>query len=152
MLTIERRHLMYLCHQCLRDSLFLLLIQVRIEVVGGMQSLISWLKSKSSVSPAEMEATVAIRTSGPPTGCTIPGPNAVSQLRAHFVQGQHELSGTPIMDFKNAAPKRPYSPTSKGSHSPTSEEYPKKTVDGEKVRKGGLGQGGFEVVLVIDVE
>ncbi|KAF1427268.1 Poly(A) polymerase gamma, partial [Spheniscus magellanicus] len=82
---------------------------------------------------AKMEATVAIRTSGPPTGCTVPGPNAVSQLRAHFVQGQHELNGTPIMDFKNAAPKRPYSPTSKGSHSPTSEEYPKKTVDGEKL-------------------
>lgn len=112
--------------------------------MGGMQSLISLLYSKSSVSPTEMQATVAIRTSGPPVGCTIPGRNTVSQLRAHFVQGQHELSETPITDPKNAAPKRPYSTTSKGCHSPTSEERPKKTRDGEKVREGGLAREGLK--------
>ncbi|XP_074944259.1 poly(A) polymerase gamma isoform X1 [Phalacrocorax aristotelis] len=82
---------------------------------------------------SKMEATIAIRTSGPPIGCTIPGRNTISQLRAHFVQGQHELSGTPITDPKNVAPKRPYSPTSKGPRSPTSEECPKKSIDGEKL-------------------
>uniref|UniRef100_A0A8C3PS42 polynucleotide adenylyltransferase n=1 Tax=Calidris pygmaea TaxID=425635 RepID=A0A8C3PS42_9CHAR len=132
---VKRKHLHYflpaetlqkrkkLCHQCLRDSPFLLLIHVCIEVVGGMQSLILYLYSKSSVSPTEMQATVAIRTSGPPIGYTIPGHNTISQLRAHF----------------NAAPKRPYSLTSKRCHSPTSEGCPKKTRDGEKVRKGGGG-------------
>ena len=84
-----------------------------------------------------MEAAVAIRTSGPPIGCTIPGHNTISQLRAHFVQGQHELSGTPITDPENAAPKRPHSLTAKGPHSLASEECPKKTIDGEKVRKEG---------------
>ncbi|XP_052639966.1 poly(A) polymerase gamma [Harpia harpyja] len=82
---------------------------------------------------SKMEATIAIRTLGPPVGCNIPGHNTISQLRAHFVQGQHELSGTPIIDPKNAAPKRPYSVTTKGPHSPTSEECPKKTVDREKL-------------------
>ncbi|NWY59446.1 PAPOG polymerase, partial [Chionis minor] len=82
---------------------------------------------------SKMQATVAIRTSGPPIGCTIPGHNTISQLRAHIVQGQHELSGTPVTDPKNAAPKRPYSPTSKGCHSPTSEGCSKKTRDGEKL-------------------
>jgi len=82
-----------------------------------------------------MEAAVALRTSGPPIGCTIPGHNETSQFRAHFIQGQHELSRTPITDLRNAAPKRPYSLTSKGPHSPTSEECPKKAIDREKVRK-----------------
>ncbi|NWU74377.1 PAPOG polymerase, partial [Onychorhynchus coronatus] len=83
------------------------------EVVCGMQSLISRPNSKSQVSPAELEASVALRTSGPPIGCTIPGYNTVSQLRPCFVQGHHKLSGTLITDPKSAAPKQHYSPTSK---------------------------------------
>ncbi|NXA04371.1 PAPOG polymerase, partial [Sapayoa aenigma] len=83
------------------------------EVVCEMQSLISWPNSKSQVSPTEMEATVALRTSGPPIGCTIPGYKTVSQLRPCFVQGQHKLSGTLITDPKSASPKQHYSPTSK---------------------------------------
>ncbi|NWW05005.1 PAPOG polymerase, partial [Oreocharis arfaki] len=83
------------------------------EVVGGMWFLISWPNSKSQVSPTEMEATVALRTSGPPIGCTIPGYNTVCQLRTCFVQGQHKLSGTLITDPKSASPKQHYSPTSK---------------------------------------
>ncbi|NXI32284.1 PAPOG polymerase, partial [Sterrhoptilus dennistouni] len=75
--------------------------------------LTSWPNSKSQVSPTEMEATVALRTSGPPIGCTIPGYNTVCQLRTCFVQGQHKLSGTLIMDPKSASPKKHYSPTSK---------------------------------------
>ncbi|NXE92246.1 PAPOG polymerase, partial [Menura novaehollandiae] len=75
--------------------------------------LISWPNSKSQVSPTEMEATVALRTSGPPIGCTIPGYNTVCQLRTCFVQGQHKLSGTLITDPKSASPKQHYSPTSK---------------------------------------
>ncbi|NWW47873.1 PAPOG polymerase, partial [Pedionomus torquatus] len=82
---------------------------------------------------SQMQATVAIRTLGPPIGYTIPERNTVSQLRACFVQGQHKVSGTPITDPKNAAPKRPYSLTSKGHHSPTSEGCPKKTRDEEKL-------------------
>ena len=57
------------------------------------------------MSPTELEATVAIRTLGAPVGCTIPGHNTVSPCGSHFVQGQHELSGTPITDPKNAALK-----------------------------------------------
>ncbi|NXY33173.1 PAPOG polymerase, partial [Pomatorhinus ruficollis] len=75
--------------------------------------LISWPNSKSQVSPTEMEATVALRTSGPPIGCTIPGYNTVCQLRTCFVQGQHKLSGTVITDPKSASPKQHYSPASK---------------------------------------
>uniref|UniRef100_A0A8C2U1N3 Poly(A) polymerase n=1 Tax=Coturnix japonica TaxID=93934 RepID=A0A8C2U1N3_COTJA len=74
--------------------------------------------SKSLMFPAEMEAAVAVRTSGPPSDCTIPtviGHNAVSQLRTRFVQGHHELSGTQITNPKGAAPKRPHSPASKES-------------------------------------
>ncbi|NXX07563.1 PAPOG polymerase, partial [Larus smithsonianus] len=82
---------------------------------------------------SQMQTAVAVRTSGPPIGYTMPGHNTISQLRACFVQGQHEISGTPITDPKNVAPKRPYSPTSKGSHSPTSEGCRKKTRDGEKL-------------------
>lgn len=134
---IKIRYLIRPCHQCPRDSPFLLLIQVCIEVAGGMQSLMSWLNTKSSVSPTEMEAAVALRTSGPPVGCTIPGHNAISQLRAHFVQGQRELSGTPVADLKNAAPKQPYLPPFKGPRLPTSEECFKKPIDGERVRKEG---------------
>ncbi|XP_009982988.1 PREDICTED: poly(A) polymerase gamma, partial [Tauraco erythrolophus] len=81
---------------------------------------------------SKMEAPVALRTSGPLIGCTIPGHDTISQLRAHFVQGHQELSGTPITNPKNAAPKQPYSLTSKGCHSPTS-EHPKKAIDGEKL-------------------
>ncbi|NXV74467.1 PAPOG polymerase, partial [Atlantisia rogersi] len=62
---------------------------------------------------SKTEATVAIRTLGPPAGHTIPGCNAVSQPRPSFVQGQRELNGTPVAERKNAAPKRPYSLTSK---------------------------------------
>ncbi|NXH97101.1 PAPOG polymerase, partial [Pachycephala philippinensis] len=83
------------------------------EVVGGMWFLILWPNSKSQVSPTEMEATVALRTSGPPVGCTIPGYNTVCQLRTCFVQGQHKLSGTLNTDPKSASPKQHYSPTSK---------------------------------------
>ncbi|NXD20008.1 PAPOG polymerase, partial [Spelaeornis formosus] len=75
--------------------------------------LISWPNSKSRVSPTEMEATVALRTSEPPIGCTIPGYNTVCQLRTCFVQGQHKLSGTLIKDHKSASPKQHHSPTSK---------------------------------------
>ncbi|NWR45913.1 PAPOG polymerase, partial [Regulus satrapa] len=75
--------------------------------------LILWPNSKSQVSPTEMEATVALRTSGPPIGCSIPGYNTVCQLRRCFVQGQHKLSGTLITDPKSASPKQHYSPTSK---------------------------------------
>ncbi|NXK03076.1 PAPOG polymerase, partial [Herpetotheres cachinnans] len=82
---------------------------------------------------SKMEATVAVRASGPPNGCTVPGHNTISQLGARFVQGQHEFSRTPITDPKNAAPKRPYSLTSKGRYSPTSEECPKKAIDGGKL-------------------
>ncbi|NXT59971.1 PAPOG polymerase, partial [Chaetops frenatus] len=100
--------------------------------------------SKSQVSPTEMEATVALGTSGPPIGCTIPGYNTVCQLGTCFVQGQHKLSGTLIMDPKSASPKQHYSPASKVSCPPTSGECPQKAIDGEKARRGGLGQGGFE--------
>ncbi|XP_068257626.1 poly(A) polymerase gamma [Nyctibius grandis] len=86
---------------------------------------------------SKMEATVAIRTTGPPIACTVPGYNTVSQLKARFVQEQHELSRTPVTDLKNSAPKRPYSLTSKGRYSPTSEECPKKPVDREKGVLGG---------------
>ncbi|NXO50937.1 PAPOG polymerase, partial [Aramus guarauna] len=82
---------------------------------------------------SKMEAAVALRTSGPPVGCAIPGHNTTSQLKAHFVQGQHELSGTPVADPKNAAPKQPYSPTSKGPRLPVSEECPKKPIAGERL-------------------
>ncbi|NXL74520.1 PAPOG polymerase, partial [Leptocoma aspasia] len=112
--------------------------------------LILWPNSKSQVSPTEMEATVALRTSGPPIGCTIPGYNTVCQLRTCFVQGQHKLSGTLITDPKSASPKQHYSPTSKVSHPPTSGECPQKAIDGEKARRGGLGQGGLKVVLITD--
>lgn len=115
-------------------------------MVGGIRSLISWLNSKSWVFPTEMEAAVSLRTLGPPIGCTIPGYNTIAQLRAHFVQGQQELNGTPTIDPKNAAPKRPYSLTTKGPHSPTLGECPKKTMGREKVRKE------IEVVLIIYVE
>ncbi|NXF04271.1 PAPOG polymerase, partial [Smithornis capensis] len=83
------------------------------EVVCGMQTLISWPNSKSQVSPTEMEATVALRTSGPSIGCTIPGYNTVSQLRPCLVQGQHKLSGTLITDPESASRKQHYSPASK---------------------------------------
>nr|XP_021150029.1 poly(A) polymerase gamma isoform X1 [Columba livia] len=82
---------------------------------------------------SEMEAAVSLRTLGPPIGCTIPGYNTIAQLRAHFVQGQQELNGAPTIDPKNAAPKRPYSLTTKGPHSPTLGECPKKTMGREKL-------------------
>ncbi|NXE47257.1 PAPOG polymerase, partial [Casuarius casuarius] len=78
---------------------------------------------------SKVETTVTIRTSGPPCiGCTIPtvvGHNTISRLRTHLAQGQHELNGTPTTNSKNAAPKRP--------HSPTSEECPKRPKDREKL-------------------
>ena len=83
------------------------------------------------VFPAEMEAAVAIRTSGAPSDCTIPtviGRNAISQLTTCFVQG-HELSGTQITNSKSAAPKRP--------HSPASKECSKRSKDREKVERRG---------------
>ncbi|NXT13807.1 PAPOG polymerase, partial [Prunella fulvescens] len=122
------------------------------EVVGGMWFLIWWPNSKSQVSPTEMEATVALRTSGPPVGCTIPGYDTVCQLRTCFVQGQHKLSGTLITDPKSASPKQHFSPTSKVSRPPTSGECSQKAIDGEKARRGGPGQGGLKVVLITDVE
>lgn len=84
------------------------------------------------MSPTEMEAAVAVRPSGPPAGCTVPAViehNTISRLRTHFVQGQHEPSGTQITNLKSTVPKRP--------HSPTSEEYPKRPKDREKVGKQG---------------
>ncbi|NXA67344.1 PAPOG polymerase, partial [Mohoua ochrocephala] len=108
------------------------------EVVEcGMWFLIAWPNSKSQVSPTEMEATVALRTSGPPGGCTIPGYNTVCQLRTCFVQGQHKLSGTLITDPRSASPKQHYSPTSKVPRPPSPGECPQKAIDGEKARKGG---------------
>lgn len=130
-LTTERRYLLELCHQHLWDSLCLLLIQVCVEVVGGIQSLISWLNSKTLLPPAEMEAILGRTTSVPLTGCIISEHNTVSKVGPHFGQGQHELTGTPVTDPKNTASKRPYSPTSTG------DERPKKITDGEKVRKRG---------------
>ncbi|NXJ76044.1 PAPOG polymerase, partial [Trogon melanurus] len=96
------------------------------------------------VTDSKMETTVAIKTSGPPVGCTVAGHNAVSQLRSRFVQGQHELSGNPVMDPKNAAPKRPYAQTSKGHHSLTLEECLKRMIDREKFtgRNSAFGDGG----------
>ncbi|XP_025919905.1 poly(A) polymerase gamma isoform X4 [Apteryx rowi] len=89
---------------------------------------------------SKMETTVTIRTSGPPCiGCTIPtvvGHNTISRLRTHLAQGQHELNGTPAANSKNAAPKRP--------HSPTSEECPKRPKDREKLigRDSAFKAGG----------
>lgn len=97
-----------------------------------MQSLTSWLSSKSLISPTEMEAAVAVRPLVSPAACTVPAViehNVISQLRTHVVQGQHELSGTQITNLKSAVPKRP--------HSPTSEEYPKRPKDRQKVGKHG---------------
>ncbi|NXO02266.1 PAPOG polymerase, partial [Rhinopomastus cyanomelas] len=88
----------------------------------------------------------AIRTSGPPAACTIPGLNRVSQLRAHFVQGQQEFIGAPAMAPKNAALKRPRSPTLEGRYSPTSEKPPKKRVAREKVRKGHEAREALEIL------
>uniref|UniRef100_H0Z8S0 Poly(A) polymerase n=1 Tax=Taeniopygia guttata TaxID=59729 RepID=H0Z8S0_TAEGU len=85
------------------------------------------------VTDPKMEATVALRTSGPPIGCTIPGYNTVCQLRTCFVQGQHKLSGTLITDPKSASTKQHYSPSSKVSRPTTSGECPQKAIDGEKV-------------------
>ncbi|NXU85948.1 PAPOG polymerase, partial [Xiphorhynchus elegans] len=64
------------------------------------------------VTDPKMEATVALRTSAPPTGCTISGYDMVSQLRTCFVQGQHKLSGTLITDPKSAPPKQHHSAAS----------------------------------------
>ncbi|NXK85874.1 PAPOG polymerase, partial [Formicarius rufipectus] len=102
------------------------------EVVCGMQCVIPWPASKSQVSPTGMEATVALRTSGPPIGCTIPGYDMISQLRTCFVQGQRKLSGTLITDPKSAAPKELYSASSQVSCPPPSGECPQKAIDGEK--------------------
>ncbi|XP_054239730.1 poly(A) polymerase gamma [Indicator indicator] len=92
----------------------------------------------------KMEATVAVRTLGPPVVFAIPGHNVASQFRAHSVQGQHELSGTSSTDPRKSAPKRPYSPTSEGCYLPTLEECPKKTVDREKLtgQDSAFGVGG----------
>ncbi|NXU50685.1 PAPOG polymerase, partial [Turnix velox] len=85
------------------------------------------------VTDSKMQTTLAVRTSGPPVGYTVPGCSTVSQCRAGFVQGQrHELNRTSAADLKTTAPKRPYSPTSKGYCSPTSEVCSKKIREGEK--------------------
>lgn len=133
-------------------GLSMALIDSSIVVVGGIQTLISRPSSKSSVSATEMEAKVAVRTSGPPVSCTVPACNTVSQLGARFVQGQQEFIGAPSTDPKNGAPKRPYSPTSERNDSLALGKCLKKRVDRVKVRKGGPGQGGIKVVLIIDVE
>uniref|UniRef100_A0A8C0ZCL8 polynucleotide adenylyltransferase n=1 Tax=Cyanistes caeruleus TaxID=156563 RepID=A0A8C0ZCL8_CYACU len=85
------------------------------------------------VTDPKMEATVALRTSGPPIACTIPGYNTVCQLRTCFVHGQHKLSGTLITDPRSASPKQHYSPSSKVSRPPTSGECPQNAIDGEKL-------------------
>nr|XP_014122385.1 poly(A) polymerase gamma isoform X2 [Zonotrichia albicollis] len=85
------------------------------------------------VTDPKMEATVALRTPGPPTGCTIPGYDTVCQLRTCFVQEQHKLSGTLIADPRSASPKQHYSPSSKVSRPPTAGECPQKAIDGEKL-------------------
>ncbi|NXI59901.1 PAPOG polymerase, partial [Chloroceryle aenea] len=84
------------------------------------------------VTSSKMEATSAIRMLGPPAGCTILGHNGVSQHREHFVQGQHELSGTLGTDPNKTTAKRIYSPTNKGESSPGTVECPKKRGDEEK--------------------
>ncbi|XP_037261737.1 poly(A) polymerase gamma [Falco rusticolus] len=84
---------------------------------------------------SQMEATVAVRASGPPAGFTTPGPNKTSQLGACFVKGQHEFSRTPIAEPNNAVPKWPYSQNSKGYYSPVSQEYPKKAISGDKLTR-----------------
>uniref|UniRef100_A0A8C2TYF1 polynucleotide adenylyltransferase n=1 Tax=Coturnix japonica TaxID=93934 RepID=A0A8C2TYF1_COTJA len=91
--------------------------------------------------------SIAVRTSGPPSDCTIPtviGHNAVSQLRTRFVQGHHELSGTQITNPKGAAPKRP--------HSPASKECSKRSKDREKVEKEGLVDLGGRNRLVASID
>ncbi|NXX55684.1 PAPOG polymerase, partial [Scopus umbretta] len=90
---------------------------------------------------SKTEARFAVRASGPPVGCAIPGYNAIPQLRAPFVQGQYEFSGTPSTDPKIDIPKGPCSSTSKGPCSSTSKgpcsstlkECPKKLTDREKI-------------------
>ncbi|XP_009079137.1 PREDICTED: poly(A) polymerase gamma, partial [Acanthisitta chloris] len=85
----------------------------------------------------KMEATVALRTAGSPIGCTVPGYNTVSQLRACFVQGQCKISRTLITDPKSASPKECYSSASKVSRLLPSGECPAKAIDGEKGVLGG---------------
>ncbi|NXG80607.1 PAPOG polymerase, partial [Baryphthengus martii] len=84
------------------------------------------------VTDPKVEATAALRTLRRPMSCAILVRNMVSKLGAHFVQGQHELSGTPSTDPKTTA-KRSYSPTSGRIHSPRSGECPKRRGDGEKL-------------------
>ncbi|XP_043367887.1 poly(A) polymerase gamma isoform X1 [Dermochelys coriacea] len=66
----------------------------------------------------------------PPTGCTIPtvvGRNVISRLiTPPPAQGQQLLNGISTLNSKNAAPKRP--------HSPSSEECTKRLKDIEKVK------------------
>ncbi|NXD76290.1 PAPOG polymerase, partial [Halcyon senegalensis] len=82
---------------------------------------------------SKVEATAAIRTLAPPVGCAILRHNTISQLGAHFVQGRHELSGTPDTDPKKTTAKQIYSPTSEGRGSSGLVECPKKRGDGEKL-------------------
>lgn len=110
--------------------------------MGGIQPLIQWMNCKSSMSPTEMEAAAAVRTSGPPVVCANPGHTAASQFRARFVHGQHELCETSSTDPRKAAPKRPYSPTSEECSVPALEECPKKRVHKEKVRRGARPMRG----------
>ncbi|KAM9257676.1 poly(A) polymerase gamma [Cariama cristata] len=85
------------------------------------------------VTDSKTEAKVAIRTSGPPIGCTVPGHNTISQIRVRFVQGQDGLSGTPVADPKNTAPKRHYSTIFKGHCLPAFKESPNKPINVEKL-------------------
>ncbi|NXS54805.1 PAPOG polymerase, partial [Brachypteracias leptosomus] len=85
------------------------------------------------VADSEREAAAVGRTLTLPAGCTVLGPNTVSQLGAHFVQGQHELRGTQSTDLKKTVSKRPHSRATEGRQSPGSVECPKKRVDGERL-------------------
>ncbi|NWR83038.1 PAPOG polymerase, partial [Furnarius figulus] len=89
---------------------------VECQSCSGANSVAEPSSSKGLCIPGtdpKMEATVALRTSGPAVGCTIPGYNVVSQLRTCFVQGQHKLSGTLITDPESASPKPHNSAASK---------------------------------------
>ncbi|NXP48684.1 PAPOG polymerase, partial [Heliornis fulica] len=78
----------------------------------------------------KIQAAVTLSTSGPPSGCTIPGHTSVAQLRPPFVQGQHELSGTPNAERQNTVTlRRHLSLTYRRSHLPTSEELLLPKVD-----------------------
>ncbi|KAM9155678.1 poly(A) polymerase gamma-like [Pangshura tecta] len=79
---------------------------------------------------SKIEIAGATKAVLPPTGCTIPtviGRNVIPRLiTPPSAQGQQLLNGISTINSKNAAPKRP--------HSPSSEECTKRLKDIEKVK------------------